>query len=158
MKETPDTREYADQLRDKGLKATKQRMAALDLVSRLDGHRGVEQLYNLMRNNGQPRVSMATVYRVLEELADRGLIGYLRLGADKTYYESRTDAHLHAICRRCGTIQDIEPVRQCIESCAPYQSASGFRYDASEVIFVGLCRECQSKEPGSGSKETLTAG
>ena len=100
---------------------------------------------------------MATVYRVLEELAERGLIGYLRLGADKTYYERRTDTHLHAICRRCGAIQDIEPVRQCIESCAPYRSATGFRYDASEVIFVGLCRDCQDKEPQPTLPETSAA-
>lgn len=157
MMDSLQAKALAGQLRDRGLKVTKQRVAALELVSRLNGHRGVEQLYNLMRNNGQPRVSIATVYRVLEELAERGLIGYLRLGADKTYYESRIDSHRHAICRRCGIILDIEPVRECIESCAPHEAPDGFRYDASEVIFVGLCRDCQVTDAPSPEQESSAA-
>jgi len=129
-------------LRDNGLKATKPRLVTYELMLGTDRHMSVEDIYHTVRE-GRPHISMATVYRVLEDLAALKLIGFLRLGADKTYYERRTDPHRHAICRGCGEIRDIEPVRECLEECAPHQSSDGFRYDASEVIFVGLCSKCQ---------------
>ena len=130
-------------LRDKGLKATKPRLVTLELMLDTDGHHSVEDIYQTVRR-GRPHISMATVYRVLEDLATLKMIGYLRLGADKIYYERRTDRHRHSICRGCGDIRDIEPVRECLEECAPQQSTDGFRYDTTEVIFVGLCSRCQA--------------
>jgi len=130
-------------LRDKGLKATKPRLVTLELMLSTDGHHSVEDIYQTVRR-GRPHISMATVYRVLEDLASLKMIGFLRLGADKIYYERRTDPHRHAICRGCGEIRDIEPVRECLEECAPQRETEGFRYDTTEVIFVGLCSRCQA--------------
>jgi Fe2+ or Zn2+ uptake regulation protein len=132
-------------LRDTGLKATRPRMAILKLLRESDHqHFSVDDVYRAVRRE-HPRVSMATVYRVLEDLAIHRLIGYLRLGTDKTYYERRFDPHRHAICRGCGTIRDVEPVHECLEACIPQESKTGFRFDGTEVIFVGLCGDCQEK-------------
>lgn len=145
-----------DLLRDKGLKATKPRLVTLELMLNTDGHHSVEDIYQTVRR-GRPHISMATVYRVLEDLASLKMIGYLRLGADKIYYERRTDPHRHAICRGCGEIRDIEPVRECLEECAPGHSTDGFRYDTTEVIFVGLCSRCQAAPATPHPDEAATA-
>lgn len=138
-------------LRDIGLKATRPRMAILKLLRETDHrHFSVDDVYRAVRRE-HPRVSMATVYRVLEDLAEHRLIGYLRLGTDKTYYERRSDPHRHAICRGCGMIRDVEPVHECLEACIPQESGNGFRFDGTEVIFMGLCAECQAKPMFSAS-------
>lgn len=132
-------------LRQEGLKATRPRLAALKLLRESDHrHFSVEDVYRDVRRE-HPRVSMATVYRVLEDLAAFKLVGFLRLGTDKTYYERRSDPHRHAICRSCGEIRDVEPVHECLEACVPQASSNGFRFDGTEVIFVGLCSACQTK-------------
>jgi Fur family ferric uptake transcriptional regulator len=132
-------------LRDTGLKATRPRIAILRLLRDSDHHHfSVDDVYRAVRKE-EPRVSMATVYRVLEDLAERRLVGYLRLGTDKTYYERRADPHRHAICRSCGMIRDVEPVHECLEACISQESGNGFRFDGTEVIFVGLCSACQAK-------------
>jgi len=132
-------------LRQTGLKATRPRLAALKLLRESDSrHFSVEDVYREVRRE-HPRVSMATVYRVLEDLAGFKLVGFLRLGTDKTYYERRSDPHRHAICRGCGQIRDVEPVHECLDACVPAESNNGFRFDGTEVIFVGLCSDCQAK-------------
>lgn len=133
-------------LRQQGLKATRPRLAALKLLRESDHrHFSVEDVYRDVRRE-HPRVSMATIYRVLEDLAAYKLVGFLRLGTDKTYYERRSDPHRHAICRGCGQIRDVEPVHECLEACVPQESNNGFRFDGTEVIFVGLCATCQARQ------------
>ena len=139
-------------LRQEGLKATRPRLAALKLLRESDHrHFSVEDLYREVRRE-HPRVSMATVYRVLEDLAAYKLIGFLRIGTDKTYYERRHDPHRHAICRGCGEIRDVEAVHECLEACVPQASSNGFRFDGTEVIFVGLCSACQTKSATKGAR------
>lgn len=143
----------SEQLRGRGLKATGPRLAVLQLLERLPEHLSVDEVYRKVLDD-RPQVSVATIYRVLEDLAERGIIGTLRLGGDRVYYELRSDRHNHAICKDCGRIQDIESVRDCVSACLPDQSGDGFSCDAAEVVFVGFCGSCQTaraKRPGNAA-------
>jgi Fur family ferric uptake transcriptional regulator len=57
-------------------------------------------------------------------------------------YESRVaDNHHHVVCRRCGTIADVD----CAVGHAPCLTPSddhGFRIDEAEVTYWGLCPDC----------------
>ena len=52
------------------------------------------------------------------------------------------DNHHHVVCRRCGTVADID----CATGSAPCLEASntnGFEIDEAEVTYWGLCPTCQ---------------
>src|SRR6202046_2950655 len=57
---------------------------------------------------GPRRVSRASIYRILEELEETGLIQRVEVGAGITRYEpirSDHDHHPHLVCDRCGRLE-----------------------------------------------------
>jgi Fe2+ or Zn2+ uptake regulation protein len=149
-----------EQLRDRGLKATGPRLAVLQLLERQPHHLSVDDVYRQVQAE-RPHVSVATIYRVLEDLAEHDIVGTLRLGGDRVHYELRSDRHNHAICKDCGHIQDIETVQDCGTACLPDRSAGGFSCDVAEVVFVGLCGSCRNardERHGSAGEEGRSTG
>jgi len=65
-------------------------------------------------------------------------------------YESRTgDNHQHLVCRRCGTVADVDCAAghtPCLEPLA----GAGFVIDRAEVTFWGLCPSCRALKGGPG--------
>ena len=54
------------------------------------------------------RVSRASIYRILEELEETGLIQRVEVGAGITRYEpirADHDHHHHLVCDRCGRLE-----------------------------------------------------
>ena len=64
-------------------------------------------------------------------------------------YEARTgDNHHHVVCRRCGTIGDVD----CAVDETPCLTASqthGFTLAEAEVTYWGVCPACSSTERGT---------
>jgi Fur family ferric uptake transcriptional regulator len=59
-------------------------------------------------------------------------------------YESRIgDNHQHIVCRRCGTIADVDRAAAPAPCLEPLASA-GFAIERAEVTFWGLCPPCQA--------------
>jgi Fe2+ or Zn2+ uptake regulation protein len=56
------------------------------------------------------------------------------------------DNHHHLVCRSCGAVADVD----CAVGAAPClvpSDTSGFVVDEAEVVFWGLCRDCQVSGP-----------
>jgi Fur family transcriptional regulator, stress-responsive regulator len=54
--------------------------------------------------------------------------------------------HHHIVCRRCGTVADVDRVAGhplCLEPAA----GAGFAIDKAQVTFWGLCPTCQASAP-----------
>ena len=63
-------------------------------------------------------------------------------GADR--YDFLNKPHYHAKCRVCGGVFDIDMPYQ--HDIASYVSdAHGFAIEHHEIIFDGVCAECQAK-------------
>ncbi len=80
-----------------------------------------------------------------------GLEGRIERTGSPARYESRIrDHHPRLVCRKCGTVTDVDCVAghaTCLEPSA----AAGFEIDAAEVTFWGLCPACQPAAENSGS-------
>jgi Fur family transcriptional regulator, stress-responsive regulator len=65
-------------------------------------------------------------------------------------YESRAgDNQQHLVCRRCGTVADVDCATghtPCLEPLA----GAGFVIDRAEVTFWGLCPSCRALKGGPG--------
>jgi Fe2+ or Zn2+ uptake regulation protein len=83
----------------------------------------------------------SSVFRSLEVLADRGVIGRVDLGDGKARYEPVTDHHEHIRCDDCGTVSAI-PGCAVDGARAAVRRATGFRVTGHRVLFSGVCPKC----------------
>jgi Fur family peroxide stress response transcriptional regulator len=88
-----------------------------------------------------PSLSFATIYSTLDLLEDLRLVRRVSTLEGAAVYDSRADAHDHAVCRRCGRMFDVEPA-EVRSGPAP----EGFRVERAVVQLVGLCAECSSAD------------
>ncbi|HIX00286.1 MAG TPA: transcriptional repressor [Candidatus Nesterenkonia stercoripullorum] len=132
--------DWPARLREQGLRVTRQRLAVLDVVARFPHHpadaihsRVMEQL---------PEITVQSVYTVLHDLTARELLRRFDPPGSPACYETRThDNHHHAICTRCGRIEDVE----CVHGEAPCLQAPaslGMTVEVADVVFRGVCDDC----------------
>lgn len=91
-----------------------------------------------------PEVGVATVYRNLEALEQKGLIKKLHLGGKSAYYEYARERHLHFLCDRCGGVFDLpcDPGGLLTE----VSRFCGHEMHDFDVVCRGVCKECREKE------------
>lgn len=134
---------YEEQLRARGLRVTRPRLAVLEVLGG-GGHLEVDEIVNQVRDR-LDSVSVQAVYDVLGALARAGLARRIEPAGSPASYEARTgDNHHHVVCRGCGTVADVD----CAVGEAPCLDPSdthGFELDEAEVTFWGLCPACQAR-------------
>jgi Fur family ferric uptake transcriptional regulator len=136
----PTTSELEGMLRAADLRVTRPRLAVLAAVHD-HPHADTESIIGAARV-GLADVSHQAVYDVLRVLTTAGLVRRIQPSGSVARYESRVaDNHHHVVCRRCGTIADVD----CAVGHAPCLTPSddhGFRIDEAEVTYWGLCPDC----------------
>ncbi|MFV0460017.1 MAG: Fur family transcriptional regulator [Actinomycetales bacterium] len=134
---TPDLPEL---LRAAGLRVTRPRLAVIAAV-RKNPHASTEVIIDHVRSELQS-VSHQAVYDCLNALTAAGLLRRIQPAGSLARYETRTsDNHHHIVCRRCGTVADVD----CATGETPCLTASdtrGFEIDEAEVIYWGTCPAC----------------
>lgn len=131
-------------LRDRGLRATRQRRCVLDAVDTL-GHATVEQVAaHVQRTDAE--VSLATVYRTLELLEELGLVTHAHLehGAP-TYHSTRHEEHIHLVCRNCGRVQEADATFGH-DLARAVRTEYGFLTDVRHLALHGVCGWCADAE------------
>jgi Fe2+ or Zn2+ uptake regulation protein len=118
---------------------TSQRMKILEYLKSVKTHPNAEDIYNHVKKD-LPAITLATVYRNLNLLAEQGKI--LKLEINK---ELRFDAdmccHQHCVCRKCGKIIDMHSCRISEYAIKNFKSKE-FRPECVTIIYKGLCRKC----------------
>ncbi len=95
-------------LRDAGLKITQQRLAVLNyLENKKLYHFTAEDLFNSFHAMGE-HIGLTTIYRVLSQLENAGILMRHYFDGVKAYYELQTNHHHdHLVCLRCGKIVEF---------------------------------------------------
>ncbi len=105
----PDTMEHADRLKDSGLKATLPRLQVLKLFEQsAQRHLAAEDVYRQMLTTGVD-LGLATVYRVLAQFEQSGLLKKSQLGGGKAVYELNDGEqhHGHLVSLVDGTVHEF---------------------------------------------------
>lgn len=125
---------------------TRQRSAVAELLADLDDFRSAQQIHEALRERGD-EVGLATVYRTLQRMADRGEVDVLRADDGEARYRrcSRREHHHHLVCRRCGTAVEVDGPG--VEEWArTVGAAHGFTDVAHTMELVGTCAGCAREE------------
>ena len=95
-------------LKDLGLKVTKPRVAILELFSKKNTkHLSAEEVYELLKANHHD-VGIATVYRVLSQFENAGILLRLNFDGEQSYYELNDGKHHdHIICLKCNAVEEF---------------------------------------------------
>lgn len=135
---------WSANLRSKGRRVTKQRLAVLRAVQD-HPHSNAEEIVTAVRQE-IPSITVQSVYVILTDLTDIDLLRKFEPPGTPWLYETRTgDNHHHAFCIRCGKVQDVD----CSVGKAPCLTPSDFHGMAiisADVLYQGICANCQNAE------------
>lgn len=130
------------QLREQGRRVTPQRRAIIQVLLEDDGtHPTAEQVFTRVRSV-MPDMSHATVYNVLHELVEMGVLLELDLGMGERRYDLNTADHAHLVCLGCGRVEDVD--YDCEALALTPEQARGFQVVDRTIIFRGYCPACAS--------------
>lgn len=114
-----------------GLRATRQRVALGWLMfSRGDRHLTADLLHMEAQEAGM-RVSLATVYNVLNRFSASGLVRSFTVDG-RTYFDTNTSEHHHYLVEDDGSVMDIPADAVRIDGLP--QAPEGFEIDRVEVV------------------------
>ncbi len=97
-----------DELKSVGLKATLPRLKVLSLFENSkERHLSAEDVYKVLLNSGDD-VGLATVYRVLTQFEQAGLLVRHHFEGGKAVFELNHGTHHdHIVCMQCGVVEEF---------------------------------------------------
>ncbi|MDD3238471.1 MAG: Fur family transcriptional regulator [Candidatus Gastranaerophilales bacterium] len=122
---------------------SKQRELILETLTQNVVHPSADYIYNILKKT-YPNISLATVYRNLNKLAELGVIKKIEGLEASDHFDHNTFEHYHLICIECGRIFDV-PADIAPDICEKLEEKTGFKVIKHEITFRGVCPECQSK-------------
>ncbi|HEX5412342.1 MAG TPA: Fur family transcriptional regulator [Terriglobia bacterium] len=137
-------RSVTTQLREHGLRLTRQRKVIADVLQQAGEHLDAPEVLRRARKQ-LPGLHLATVYRALESLKKLGIIDELDLmhvNGHGHFYEARTSKdHMHFTCQQCRAVFEIqdelfERLKRQIEG------RHGFTLRVARLELGGLCARC----------------
>ncbi len=137
-------------LRKAGLKVTLPRVKILELLEEAHSnnrHLSAEDVFRRLRDAGED-IGLATVYRVLTQFQDAGLVIKHNFDNDQAVFELESGQHHdHMVCMRCNKV--IEFSDATIEERQNAIAAQyGFRPTHHSLTMHGICAECSKRAPG----------
>jgi Fur family ferric uptake transcriptional regulator len=98
----------ADNLKSSGLKATLPRLKILEVFERAaERHMTAEDVYKALLAEGAD-IGLATVYRVLMQFEQAGLLSRSHFESGKSVFELNEGTHHdHLVCLTCGRVEEF---------------------------------------------------
>ncbi|KPV41659.1 Fur family transcriptional regulator [Thiohalorhabdus denitrificans] len=142
------SRETSD-LKQAGLKATRPRLMILQLLEDSEErHLTAEGVYRSLLDAGE-EVGLATVYRVLTQFEQAGLVKRHHFDGERAFFElDENKHHDHMVCVRCGRVEEFynEQIERLQQEVA---KEHGFRLTDHRMELYGLCADClREKQEG----------
>ena len=129
--------------RPKAMRNTSQRKAVLLALGDLHGtHPTASEIYGAIKvRNFQ--IGLATVYRTLDAMVERGDVAAVRTG-NAVRYDLTHDHHHHIVCQICGNVTDVDASEVPSELIAFFESETGFDLSDATIQLNGTCSSCSS--------------
>jgi Fe2+ or Zn2+ uptake regulation protein len=133
-----------ERLRGAGMRITRPRLAVVAALDALGGHRSADEVHSYLRGTGDSDLPRTSVYNALAALCAAGVAMPADVGPGPAAYELGARWHHHFVCRRCGSVADVE----CIVGEKPCLTPEGDfgSVDEAQIIFRGVCRACADQE------------
>ena len=132
-------------LKNMGLKATFPRLKILDIFRKSgERHLSAEDVYRALIGENV-EIGLATVYRVLTQFEQAGLLHRNHFETGKAVYElDKGDHHDHIVCVKCGEVTEFHnPEIEALQD--KIAEENGYRIVDHALYMYGVCGECQAK-------------
>ena len=133
------------------LKYSRQRASIKEYLMSTVDHPTADTVYLHVRKEF-PRISLGTVYRNLNLLADMGEAVKITTPNSGDRFDGRTDPHYHVVCTSCGNVFDVDVSYDKNMFSKAVCMEDGFIITSHELIFEGICRDCREKEKENGTE------
>ena len=137
--------DFSNKLKDAGLKITVPRLKILSILEQhADLHFSVEDIYKLLLEQKED-IGVATIYRVLTQCEQAGLVTRLQFEDGPALFElSRDDHHDHFVCTGCGLVEEFHDdiIEQRQREIA---AEAGYEMEDHSMVLYGLCAKCRKK-------------
>ena len=144
MSETAWSDRALSELQDAGYRRGLARRRVIDFLDAQDCCVGAQEIHHELVERGE-RVGLASVYRVLDVLAEKRLVQRVDLGDGVARFEplrDTVDHHHHIVCDDCGRVepfadQRLERVLRDVEE------SSGYDVAGHDIVLRGACSACR---------------
>jgi Fur family transcriptional regulator, ferric uptake regulator len=137
------TAQLEQRLRDREVRSTRQRLAVLEELAREPNDATATQLWRRMRARRNQGIGLATVYRTLSLLEERGIIDSLSHHAGERCFRLCGDEHHHhLVCEKCHRVVELEhcDLGRWVDEAA---QRHGFTANEHSMEIAGLCADCR---------------
>lgn len=130
-------------IRKAGLKITLPRVKILEILeSNNQRHMSAEDMYKALLDSGE-EIGLATVYRVLTQFEDAGLVTRHHFEGGHSMFElNEGDHHDHILCVKCGKVDEF--VDEAIEERQrQIAQQAGYEMTDHALYIYGICPNCR---------------
>ena len=127
-------------LQKHNLKSTPQRLEIVNVLS-LNGHMNINELYLLLLEKF-PSISLATIYKNINIMMEKGFLLEVKLANQKNVYELIKDEHSHVTCTQCNVVMDID--LDVLDIVKEVQKLSHYDLTTNSLTFNGVCPRCSA--------------
>ena len=121
------------------MRYSKQRELVLQKVEQLCDHPTAEEIFDLAAREC-PGLSLGTVYRNLNQLADAGQLKKIPLPDGSCRFDGTLSRHSHIVCERCGRVMDVSVDTAWLGALVARQTQ--FSLTSAELVMRGVCSAC----------------
>jgi Fur family transcriptional regulator, ferric uptake regulator len=137
------TRQTLAALEAAGYRKAGARRAVVELLGRQHCCLTAQQIFDALRSEGRG-VGIASVYRVLDLLTEKGLLQRIDVGAGTARYEpvlASGEHHHHLVCDGCGKVEAFadEELEAAIQEV---ERRTGYSVAGHDVVLRGACSDC----------------
>ena len=134
--------QVSELLERNGVRATPRRLEVLEELAQERDDVTAQQLWSRLRERDS-RAGLATVYRTLALLSEKGVVDVLsHHGGEQCYRLCGEAHHHHLVCERCHRVVEVEgcDLGEWLDSVA---RRHGFIATDHQVEISGLCADCR---------------
>ena len=134
----PTIEEFKQILKKHSLKATPQRLAVHEAMISL-GHASADMVTEAIEMKATTKVTVASVYNILTNLAMLGIYHYRMSSNNKMYFDVNTFEHIHLYDKENHVFRDVidEELLNLVNSHLARKRFKGYKVESIDVQIVG---------------------
>ena len=130
--------EFRQILKKNQLKATPQRLAVHEAMMKL-GHACADMVTEEVLRKGSAKITVASVYNVLTQMAMIGIYDYRLSSNNKMYFDVNTFKHIHLYDHENQVFKDVidDELIELIESHLSRKRFKGYKVEGIDIQLIG---------------------